>query len=509
MNKRTFRSTLAVLAGTLVAFGASTSTGAGASCTSAQDALSANKAAVVVTCLPAGATQVGVAELSDLNGTKIKYGRSIPAAVGTTITTDSSAYPVIDIQAKSASGAALGGFAGRLQTVPGGEAPKETKRQELEKRLTGVEASVVKLGKEKTATEAVVVKLSGELGTAQSLVQQIKGELNELPPEESQAEREAREAKEREAREKAEHEAKEKAEREAREKAEREQREKEEREKLEEPPHEELPGVVFHKGVDGGGWGEANELRDYKQLGTNVSVRLENPGNTAYLTSRGYYVVYLLNHYNKGGIKAVDANAYGKEVAAVHAQDPTDAIEVENEPGGNWFWQNPGAESQENATAYDHLLKVSHEACPVCVLYASADGGHAGDNAWLKKMLKADPNVVNYVTAFTEHPYDGSGANPDATLVHFGAVEEAHSLTGKPIDITEYGRPLATGTGDSPRSTEAQQAKADGAMVKKARSVGWVLGAEIYGYRGDGSPEYAIFKASGEPRLAVAAIAGG
>lgn len=492
-------------------------TAGAATCTSVEAGLSASKLAVVVSCVPTGTDHIGVAVMKNTKKEGLKEGINISVALAESPGyAPPSATPVVDLSARNKEGKLIGSWSPLFATVPGGEVPKETKRQELEKQLTVAQAGVAKLGKEQISAEELVKKLSGELGTAQALVTKISGEIEALPAEETSAEheakekaaREAQEKAEREAREKTEREAKEHLEREAREKAEREQREREEREKLEELPHEEIPGEpVFFKGTDGGGWGATAELTDYKKLGAHPSVRLENPGNTSTFTQAGIHVVYLLNHYNTGGIKSVNISNYVKEVESIHTQDPLDPIEVENEPGGNWFWGG-GAESETNAGAYDHLLKEAHVHVPGATLYASFDGGHAGNNAWGKAMLKADPGVVNYVTAFTEHPYDGSGANASSTLVHWNAVAEAHSATGKDIAITEYGRPLQASTGDSPKSTEAQQANADGAMVRMARSVGWVREVEIYGYRGDSSPCYAIFKGDGTPRPAVAAIAG-
>ena len=459
----------------LLTLGASGSASAASSVT---DQLTRSGTAVEVTSLPAGTDHVGVAEATALTGGTVKYGIKIAAKVGETYTPKTAGYQYVGMIADNAKGEGIGSWAPRLKT---GEPAAESQRQKLEQELA--------------AAQAQEAKIAAELATAQSLVSKLKGELAGLPPEETAAEREAREAKER-------------AEREARERAEREAREREERERLEEPPYEEVPTEgAFHKGVDGGGWGLSNELADYKKLGSDPSVRLENPGNTSSLTGAGIFVVYLLNHYNTGGVKAINAAAYVKEAEAEAAQNPTDALEVLNEPGGNWFWGS-GAESEANAKAYDALLKAVHEHVHVPI-YGSFDGGHAGENGWGKEMLKADPNVVSYVTAFTEHPYDGKSANPSSTLVHWGAVEEAHRLTGKPVAITEYGRPLLESTGDSPKSTEAQQAAADGAMVRKAREVGWVPNVEIYGYRGNSAPCYAVFKENGEPRPAVAAVASG
>lgn len=321
--------------------------------------------------------------------------------------------------------------------------------------------------------------------------------------------------------------------------------------KHEEPPVEEPKPSGFKRGICAGGWTRSTEVTDAKKCGENPVVRLENPGETVAFSKAGVAVIYLnsggtstalphfadearehrsrvlegrieghlLNQllgslgYSTGGVKSLSASAVAADAVAVVKKHPDIwAYEYLNEPGGSWFWGS-GAESQENAAAYCKQLKAIHEAfvkefgTKRPLLVASFDGGHAGENGWGKRMLAADKEVVNYVDAFTNHPYDGGSANPESTLVHWGSVEETHKLTGKPIIISEYGRPLMASTGDSPKSTETQQAKADAAMVKRAKESGFCLGVTIYGYRGNSSPCYAVFAENDTPRPAVPAIA--
>lgn len=412
-------------------------------CSSIQDQLTPNKAAVQINCLPSGTDHIGVAVMKTLAGEGLKEGINVPAS--TTVYTPPAGYTVVGLSARSASGSIVGSWASRIQIVPGGTS-------------TELEAAEHQLATDK----AKVSTLEAELASARSSVTADEAKvisLREVPVEQPP---------------------------------------------IVEPPREEPAPSTFRKGIDAGGWGSSAEVPDILKLGPNPSVRLENPGNTSAYTQAGIHVTYLLNHYNTGGIKSVNVSSYVAEAEAEAARNPTDTLEVENEPGGNWFWGS-GAESSENAAAYDRLLKAVHEHVHVPI-DASFDGGHAGNNAWGRAMLAADPNVVNYVTAFTEHPYDGSSANPASTLDRWGAVEEAHRLTGKPIDITEYGRPLESSTGDSPKSTEAQQAAADGAMVHKAHEVGWVPEVDIFGYRGG---NYGVFASNDTPHPAVAAIAAG
>lgn len=278
-------------------------------------------------------------------------------------------------------------------------------------------------------------------------------------------------------------------------------------------PPVEPPKTNFLKGWNGGGWGSA-ELANLKAANATC-VRLENPADTLSYSNNGQKVVYLFGSYQSGGVKSINVGAWvAQALTVVRAHSDIWAFEALNEPGGNWFWGS-GAESAENAAAYCRLLKALREAftkefgSKAPLIFASFDGGHAGDNTWGKHMLAADPNVSSYVDAFTEHCYDGSDADPAKTLVRFRAVEEAHRLTGKLIAITEYGRPTISGTGDSPKSTPEQQAKALAAMIHASREAGYVSCVCVYGYRdGKGAQGYGVYNENDSPKPAVAAIAG-
>lgn len=314
------------------------------------------------------------------------------------------------------------------------------------------------------------------------------------------------------------------------------------------PPPPPPPPSGFKRGVGMGGSTRPAEVADAKLLGPNPAVRLENPSETAAFTSAGVAVVYLSSGgtsvntprhfsaearahrsavlspryegdldaaltrygYSSGGVKSLSTSAIVADALAVWKKHPDIwCYEYLNEPAGNWFWGS-GAESAANAAAYAAQLKALHEAFAKLpsrpLLLASWDGGHSGNNAWGKAMLAADPHVCDYFDHPTMHPYDGGSANPDSTLVHWSSVEACERETGKKPFPTECGRPLLASTGDSPKSTEAQQAKADAAYVRKGREQG-CPGVLIYGYKGDSSPCYAIFHGNDTPRLAVAAIA--
>ena len=90
------------------------------------DRLSADKAIIEITGLPAGTEHIGVAVMQNPQGAGIKYLVVPPSQ---TVYTPPAGDPVVDVQAWSGcckgTGQAIGGWAGRLQTIPGGEQPHE------------------------------------------------------------------------------------------------------------------------------------------------------------------------------------------------------------------------------------------------------------------------------------------------------------------------------------------------------------------------------------------------
>ncbi|MGO9487508.1 MAG: hypothetical protein ACLQBB_00590 [Solirubrobacteraceae bacterium] len=95
-------------------------------CSSISDQLSPSKSSIEITCLPAGTQHIGLAVMQNTSGAGLKY-ISIPATQLTY--TPAASDPVVDAQAWSSS-KAIGEWAGRKQTVPGGEAPKESPHEE-------------------------------------------------------------------------------------------------------------------------------------------------------------------------------------------------------------------------------------------------------------------------------------------------------------------------------------------------------------------------------------------
>ena len=123
--------------------------------------------------------------------------------------------------------------------------------------------------------------------------------------------------------------------------------------------------------------------------------------------------------YDTEGVAAINVESWVAEaVAQVKANPTIAAIEVLNEPGGEWYW-GPEAESTANAAAYARLLKAVHEAfvqefgSSRPLILASYDGGHDNKVSWGEKVWNEATNggidVNDYVDGVTVHPYGGTG----------------------------------------------------------------------------------------------------
>lgn len=85
---------------------------------SLKTALSADKTGVVVVSAPAGTAKIGVAVMQTLAGAGLKEGITIPYPLTGGVYKPPAGLPVVDMVAQNSGGTKIGGFAGRLQTVP-------------------------------------------------------------------------------------------------------------------------------------------------------------------------------------------------------------------------------------------------------------------------------------------------------------------------------------------------------------------------------------------------------
>ncbi len=110
------RIVLAAIAACLLVPASATATGS-TSCNSITDQLTPGGPSIEVTCLPEGTQHIGLAIMQDMAGHGLKYV-SIPPTQR--VYTPPAGQPVVDAQAWTAT-KAIGEWAGRKQTVPGGE----------------------------------------------------------------------------------------------------------------------------------------------------------------------------------------------------------------------------------------------------------------------------------------------------------------------------------------------------------------------------------------------------
>jgi len=217
-------------------------------------------------------------------------------------------------------------------------------------------------------------------------------------------------------------------------------------------------------------------------------------------------------------VSAVNATEWAARAVAYYKANPaTAAIEVLNEPGNKWIGWGSNAGSAANAAAYDHLLKVVHEAfvanfgSDYPLILASYDGGE-GPTTWGEEMWAAEPNVGNYINGITMHSYGGTSDRTTSALGSRDHIEEAHAQHPNiPIYVTEVGWPTAVGqpsTGDSFQWTEAEQAQNITNFIDWAKGTGYIADVTIFNYRDYGTNDwYGIESASGAHKLSYTALA--
>jgi hypothetical protein len=218
-------------------------------------------------------------------------------------------------------------------------------------------------------------------------------------------------------------------------------------------------------------------------------VRLTNPPRLTRWERAGLRVIAdFSGPYTHAGVSALNHAAYVARVVAFVRKNPrVFAIEVLNEPGGNWFWGSD-AESPENRESYALLLIEVHEALerdfgsrrPLEL--ASWDGGHDSSNAW-GEAWSHNAKALADVDAVTNHPYGGRGTRAQAILGNRRLIEADESVSHKPVYITEVGFPTGNNFSDSLLYSEEEQAFAISSFARWARATGYIGGVTLYGYR--------------------------
>jgi hypothetical protein len=405
--------------------------------------LSPDHTAVEVVSEPEGTASINVAILNQAQ-TETKYlWPRLPASQ--MVYKPPAGYPVVDMEARNSSGQSLGSWAGRLTTAT---AP---------------------------------------------------------PAEETQAEREAREAREREAKER---EARERAEREAREKLEREQREKEEA--------EHPSGMV--SALDDGGWvGESitADISGAVKYTRSRTWEYNTDEKLARLARYGIHIMPIFENWEAPSSMAANALGWCRRYCkgGTFWQGKTDlgaeTLEIVNEPGNPYMGEGrtttDEAQYAQIVEATASALKGLPSTQPQPRLLVSYDGGYAGDS-YGRALVQADPNLLKLKIGWTVHPYGGKSDRTQSALG--GRTRVTESL--RPVYVTEVGWPTAVGqpsTGDSFQWTEQQQAENIVGFVRWARGLGYVNDVTIFQYRDYGSNNwYGIESSSGRHKPSYQAL---
>ena len=275
-------------------------------------------------------------------------------------------------------------------------------------------------------------------------------------------------------------------------------------------------------GVEGGNWSQAEaadirgavpQVRYDTALGTTALTNFENAGLTLTLLFSG--------PFNTEGVCALDPSAWANNALQFYKTNTTltqsPYIEVLEEPGATWFWGST-APSSTNGACYRTLLQQTYNTFHATYggsspkILASVDGSSGlvfGQNWW-------QASAANYVDGVTVHPFGGTANKTLSALGNRALVEGAHTLTNKPVYVTEVGWPTAVGqpsTGDSFQWTEAEQASNITNFVNWARGTGYVSQVMIFNYRDYGTNQwYGITRPDGTHKPsydALKAVAGG
>ncbi len=154
------------------------------------------------------------------------------------------------------------------------------------------------------------------------------------------------------------------------------------------------PAAGMWVGIQAGNWGP-QQYADLK--GAVSAVRVDSCSSNAEFSGWAAAGINVIDDisgdgvcgpYRTGGVQAINIAAWvAGAVAQVKANPTISAVEVLNEPGGDWFWGSE-AESTANEAAYASLLKAVHEAFVAefgsarPLILASYDGGHSQEVSW-------------------------------------------------------------------------------------------------------------------------------
>jgi hypothetical protein len=271
-----------------------------------------------------------------------------------------------------------------------------------------------------------------------------------------------------------------------------------------------LPRAGFLLGVNAGRGSHA-EIRDLRGVASVVRV-------SDLTSSRGWEAAGVrviadeAGPYTSAGVSGLDHRAYVRKVLSQVRRDPhLFAVEILNEPGGQWFWGGD-SEGSVNRESYAQLLIEVHEALVAAfgvhrpLELASWDGGHDSSNAWGEAWSR-NASALADVDGVTSHPYGGTGERARSILGDRELVERAAAVSHKPVYITEVGFPTAGPTSDSLRYSEAEQASAMYRFGLWAEHRGYVAAVTFFTYRDalDGGG-YGVETRRGVKKLAFGAL---
>jgi hypothetical protein len=247
-----------------------------------------------------------------------------------------------------------------------------------------------------------------------------------------------------------------------------------------------LARAGFLIGINAGN-GSRAEVRDLRRAA--AVVRVSDPTRPGRWDAAGIKVIAdEAGPYTNSGVSGLDHRAYvGRVLSLVRRNPHLFAVEILNEPGGEWFW-GADSESAANRASYARLLIEVHEALAATfggarpLELASWDGGHDSSNAW-GDAWSHNATALADIDGITCHPYGGTDSRAHSILGDRGLVARAEAVSHKPVYVTEVGFPTAGPTSDSLRYTEAEQASAIYGFGRWAEHTRYVAAVTFFTYR--------------------------
>ncbi len=265
-------------------------------------------------------------------------------------------------------------------------------------------------------------------------------------------------------------------------------------------------GLSMGVGINGGNWGGSRASDQVSFGGWVRASEGDNVSATQFWQAGGKVIMLVTGcnsacadgsgtGYSLHGVTEITPSVWASNAVALYQSDCAGstvhcpAVEVLNEPYGNWFWGS-NAGSQTDASAYATLIEDTYTAfhnrygTNAPKILGAFDDQQPWDG-WFNSL------TALYVDGITVHPYGYCGDPNNGAQGRKPMVTDA-GATGKSVWVTEVGwetnPPAGACTGGAMDWTYHEQAANIYNFIAWARSLGYVEAVTIFGYVDYGGP---------------------